>query len=307
MIPIVIKRVGRWAVYSLKTFYSTINPVAATKTYYKQQVGRELDLSEPKALTEKLQWLKFYQYRHNQTVTKCADKYRVREYVAEKGCSEILNELYGVWTKVEDINWDSLPDKFVLKCTHGCGYNIVCEDKKSFDIKDAKEKLSRWMKQRYGKALAELIYDDIEPRIICEKFIETEDGNPLIDYKIFCSYGKPKLVYVITGGHGDQECLDYYTPEWEWIPVNNGTLPNAGCIVKKPDKLEEMFRYAEALAKDFPIVRVDFYCEFGQIIFGELTFLATGGLSIYKPENYDYVFGEMFPIIEKLASPVGHE
>lgn len=276
--------------------YGKVNPVAVTKYYYKQRIGHNLNLDNPKALTEKLHWLKLFKYRNNPLVTKCADKYKVREFIKEKGCSEILNDLYGSWDSPNDIDWDQLPNKFVLKCNHGCGYNIVCKDKNNLNIEKTNKLLRKWLNEKYGSNDCELIYDNIVPKIICEKFIETENDGNLLDYKIFCSYGEPKLIYVITGGHGSRECVDYYTPNWEWIPVNNGTLPNAGDIVEKPKTLNLMLNYARKLSKDFPIVRVDLYSEFGNIIFGELTFLATGGMSIYNPKEYDFIFGDLFPL-----------
>lgn len=272
------------------------NPRVATERLYKKRVGKELNLDNPQTFTEKLQWLKLNRYVHNSLVTMCVDKYRVREYVKSKGYGYILNELYGEWDSVDEIEWERLPKKFVIKCNHGCGYNVICKDINSFDIKKAKGLLNKWIKESYGWENAEMIYSDVKPKIICERFIETEDGGELRDYKIFCSYGIPKLIYVITGGHGKNECLDYYTPKWEWIPVNNGTLPNAGDIVKKPKQLNEMLKIASDLSKDFPIVRVDLYSEYGKIYFGELTFLATGGMSKYSPSIYDEKFGELFPI-----------
>lgn len=292
----ILKRIYSICRAWILTCLSKHNPQKATKMLYKKKVGRDLNLDCPIALTEKLQWLKLNKYYHNKRVTQCIDKYSVREYVSEKGYESILNDLYGVWDSPDQIEWDKLPNKFVLKCNHGCGYNIICTDKSKLDKIKTIKKLSTWMHESYGWVNCELIYSDIKPKIICEKYLESEDGKELRDYKIFCSYGKPKLIYVITGGHGDNECLDYYTTDWKWIPCNNGTLPNAGDIVKKPNQLKEMLAVAAALSEEFPIVRVDLYSEFGKIYFGELTFLATGGMSKYSPNKYDYIFGEMFPI-----------
>lgn len=272
------------------------DPLLATQLLYKKRTGKDLNLDCPKSLTEKLQWLKLNKYWHNALVTQCIDKYAVRKVVTERGYANILNDLYAVWDSVDQIQWDILPAKFVLKCTHGCGFNIVCDDSSHFNRNMAMKSLRKWMNCSYGGANAELLYSDIKPKIICEKYIEADDGGALKDYKIFCSFGVPKLVYVITGGHGHNECLDYYTTEWKWIPVNNGTLPNAGDVVKKPNNLDALLETAAGLAKGFPIVRVDLYSVFGEIIFGELTFLPTGGFSRFNPSKYDYEFGDMFPL-----------
>lgn len=272
------------------------NPKLATQILYRKMLGHRLDLKHPVTMTEKMQWLKLNIYQNNPMITRCIDKYEVRNYIIEKGCSEILNVLYGVWDKFEDIDFQRLPNSFVLKCNHGCGYNLICKDKSSFDYKDAEKKIKRWMSEEYGDVSAEIIYNNINKRIICEKLIESEDGKPLNDYKIFCSYGEPRLIYVVTGGHDDEMCLDYYTTEWEWIPVKNGILPNAQKKTNKPKKLNEMLNYARILSSDFPLVRVDLYCEFGRIYFGELTFLATGGMFRLNPQKYDRIFGDLFPI-----------
>lgn len=286
-----------WSAYKKAwAIYAKVDPIGATKRKYRKVIGKELDLTHPTTLTAKLQWLKLNDYRYNLIVRQCIDKYAVRQFVKGKGCPELLNELYGVWNSVDEIGWNGLPKKFVLKCNHGCGFNLICTNKDTFDIESAKTSLRNWMKTEYGFSTVELIYEGIQKRIICEKFIEPEHNGMLRDYKIFCSYGVPKLIYVISDRSGETENLDYYTPEWEWIPVRNGVLPNAGDVLPRPAKIGDMLSYASILSRDFPIVRVDFYCEYEKIIFGELTFLATGGLIRFDPESYDEYFGSLFPI-----------
>lgn len=281
--------------------FGKVMPETATKVRYRLIIKRKCDLKNPKTMTEKMQWLKLFEYSHNALITRCIDKHRVREYIEEKGCGEILNGLIGVYDDANMIDEKELPEKFVLKCNHGCGYNIICTDKSKFDFSKAKKLLNSWMHERYGADAVELVYNDIQPIITCENYIETENGLPPNDYKIFCSYGVPKLVYVISGGHGKEECLDYYTPDWQWLPVQNGNLPNAGDIHKKPENWDAMLEYARILSEDFPLVRVDLYDEFNTVIFGELTFLATGGTPIYKPAEYDFLFGKMFDISELVS------
>ena len=278
------------------SFYAKHNPRQATISWYKRRMNKEPNLDKPKTLTEKLQYLKLNDYFYNPIVTQCADKYAVREYVKKCGCSEILNELYYVFNSVDEINWSVLPKQFVLKCNHGCGGNILCYDKSTLNINKAKKDLHKWLHNKYGLDHVEFSYENIPPKIVCEKLIKSEDGFPPRDYKIFCSYGEPKLIYTISERREHTECLDYFTPDWEWIPVKNGVLPNAKIRPGKPEKLKEMLEYASKLSKDFPIVRVDLYCEFGQILFGELTFLATGGCFKLTPSEYDDIFGRFFPL-----------
>lgn len=272
------------------------NPRLATIIWYEKRMGRKPDLDFPILLSEKLQYLKITEYYNNPLVRQCADKYAVREYVKELGCGEILNELYSVYEDASQINWGGVPDSFVLKCNHGCGGNIICRDKSKLDTREAARKLDNWMHQEYGLEHVEYSYEGIPRKIICEKVIETEDGQLPRDYKIFCSYGEPKLIYVISDRKEDTENLDYFTPEWEWIPVRNGVLTNAGTTVKKPDNLQDLLKYASKLSEGFPIVRVDLYNEFGKVIFGELTFLPTGGCFKLDPPEYDRIFGDLFPL-----------
>ena len=274
---------------------STLFPTYATKRRYKKCMGYVPDLDNPKTLNEKMQYLKLHDYWKNPLISQCTDKYSVREFVKKKGCAEILNELYHVYDSVEEIDFDALPDVYVLKCNHGSGGNIFCHDKKKLNIEEAKQKLQKWMKDDFGLERAEYSYEGIPRKIICEKFIETEDGKPPKDYKIFCSYGEPKLLFVASDRYEGKTKFDYFTPEWEWIPVKNGH-PNAGPNLPKPERLGDMLEYARKLSSEFPLVRVDLYCEFDQIIFGELTFLHFGGVTPFDPPEYDRKFGDLFPI-----------
>ena len=186
-----------------------------------------------------------------------------------------------------------------MKCNHGCGGNIICRDKESLDKQDTLIKLNKWLHQEYGLEHVEYSYEGIPRKIICEKLIETEDSQLPRDYKIFCTYGVPKLIYVISERKETTENLDYFTPDWEWIPVRNGVLTNAGSKLRKPNNLKDLLEYASKLSKIFPIVRVDFYSEFGKVIFGELTFLPTGGCFKLDPPDYDRKFGDLFPDVRK--------
>lgn len=274
--------------------YAIIAPVQATKSRFKMCLGYKLNLKSPQTLNEKMQYLKLFEYKGNPIVTMCTDKFAVREYVKSKDCEEILNELYGVYDSADEIDWKKLPQRFVLKCNHGSGGNIICYDKESIDYEESKEKLNRWMHSEFGLERVEFSYEGIERKIICEKLIETEDGLPPKDYKFFCSYGEPKLLFVASDRYEGKTKFDYYTPDWQWIDVRNNH-PNAG-PKPRPVMLDKMLEYASKLSKDFPIVRVDLYCENDTIIFGELTFLHFGGVTAFEPKEYDQVFGELFPI-----------
>ena len=204
-------------------------------------------------------------YKNNDIVIRCTDKYEVRNYVKEKGCKEILNELYGVYKDTNEINFEELPNKFALKCTHGCAYNIICKNKQEMNIEKTKKKLKQWMKEKYGWATGELHYTKIEPRIICEKYLCDKDGKMPIDYKIYCFNGKPKCILVCSERE-EKLKLSYYDLKWNRL---NYEKKNWSCkkSIEKPKNLEKMITYAEKLAKGFKFVRVDLYNEDGKIIF----------------------------------------
>lgn len=281
------------------SFVSLLNPTLASKIRYKHYLKKKLNLKDPQTLNEKMMYLKLKVYWNKQFVADRADKYAVREIVTKAGCPEILNDLIGVWDRVEDIDWDVLPEKFAIKCNHGSGYNIICKNKSDFDVDLAKKLLKKWLKERYGVEKVEQgIYSKIKPRVIAERYIDTTDGMPPKDYKFFCSYGEVKFLFVASDRINGQTKFDYYYPDWTWIPVKN-QHPNVG-PVEKPEMLEKMIEYARVLSKDLPLVRVDLYNEGPRILFGELTFTHFGCLNAFDPEEYDLVFGQCFPDVTSL-------
>ena len=210
------------------------------------------------------------------------------------GGGDYLVELYGVYDDAKKINFDELPNSFVLKCNHGSGSVICCEDKSKLDKEEAKRKLNMWLREDYAKTHAELSYVGIKPKIICERYIKTEDGKPPKDYKIFCSYGVPKFLYVASDRYDGQTKFDYYDLEWNWIDVKNDH-PNAGPVLPKPQNFQEMLELASKLSKPFPLVRVDLYNEYNEILFGELTFCHCSGVAAFQPDSYDKYYGDFFP------------
>ena len=276
--------------------FGELCPRTATKILFRKYLGYKLNLKKPVTINEKMQYLKLFVYKNHPLVTKCADKYAVREYVKECGCEEILVPLLGVWEKADDIDFAVLPDKFVLKCNHGSGSNIICKDKGKIDVNETRQKLTRWLGEDFGKQRVEMSYKHINRKIIAETFIETKSGKAPIDYKIFCAYGVPKFI-LVASDRGEQLKFDFFTPNWEWMPATQDNCPNAGAdALMKPNTFNKMLEYAGILSKPFPLVRVDFYNEFDKIYFGELTFLDAGGLSPYQPFEYEKKFGEMIDV-----------
>lgn len=283
-------------------FLTRISPTLNSRVVYWDKMKKRLNLNPPVTLNEKLMWLKLYRYNSSDLVCECCDKVKVRDYIKRKGCEKYLTKAYGVYDNPEDIEWDKLPNTFVVKWNYGSGYNLFCRNKADFDIQEAIHKLKEWqVSGKYWLKYSELQYENMPPKILVEEMIDTADGLPPKDYKIFCSYGKPKLLFVASERINNRTKFDYYYPDWTWIPVKNGH-PNAGDVLDRPKELDEMLTAASKLAGKFPIVRVDFYLEEGRIYFGELTFSHFGCRTPFEPDEYDRIFGDLFPIDKEIAA-----
>lgn len=260
-----------------------ISPKFSCKILFFIRTKKWPNLNKPVTFNEKTTWLKLNNYSDNKLVSTCSDKYEVRKYVEKVGLSSTLNELYGVYDNFNDINFDILPSKFVIKCTHGCAYNIICKNKNKFDKEKAKETIEKWMKEKYGFATTELHYTKIKPRIIIEKYLCDKYDKMPIDYKIYCFNGSAKCVLVCSE-RDDKLKLSYYDVHWKRLNYESKNWSSEKNI-KEPKNLNKMIEYAELLSKNFPFVRVDFYNDNGKIIFGELTFTPACCCAPYYNEN----------------------
>lgn len=265
------------------------------KLQYKISTGRKLDLTDPKRFTEKIQWYKI-NYR-DPLMVKCSDKYLVREYLESKGLENILVPLYGVYNNADEIDFNGLPSSFVLKTTNGSHSNIICKNKNDLDINESRIKLNDWLKAWTGKVGREWAYHHIKPRIICEKYLEKDKNNDLIDYKFFCFNGEPLYLYVITERFLDGGAkLGIFDLEFNQLPYKRVDISKLTKKVEKPKKFDEMIQIARTLSEDFPHVRVDLYNIDGKIYFGELTFYNGSGYKGYKPDEFDFIVGEKFEL-----------
>jgi hypothetical protein len=241
---------------------------------------KTINLTHPRKLNEKILWTEYN--TDGQMRTRLTDKYEVRKFVEQKGYKETLVPLLGVYDKAEEIPFDELPEKFVLKATHGCDMNYLCTDKKQLDQKEQRElrKMIRfWLSFHMAYMALETHYRDIRRRIICEKYIEAESGLP--DYKFHCSNGKVRFI-LVCNQKGAKRYKNVFDRDWKELDVVEGTEVDPE-PVKRPDKLEEMIQMAEKLAEGIPFVRVDLYQADGKIYFGEMTFTpATGVLFHFK-------------------------
>lgn len=280
-----------------KRLYSNEEYIMKT---FKGAFGKYPDLKNPRTYPEKLQWMKLYY--NDPLYARCADKYLVREYVESKGLGHILNEMYGVYESPEEIDLSALPDKFVIKATHGCKWNFICRDKAAEAAiwKDNKLLFGQWLREDYSVVSRELHYTYIRPRLIAEKFIEDDKSVDLTDYKIFCFHGEPKLVQVVRD-RVSGNTRNYYDPEWNPLPIRHADHDAAPEVEAKPDNLEEMMDVARKLSEDFTHVRVDLYNINGKIYFGELTMTSAGGWAKLEPEWVGQWMGDMWRL--PLGSP----
>lgn len=257
------------------------------KIKYWLKTGKKLDLSNPRTFNEKLQWLKLYD--RNPKYKDLVDKCKVRSYISKTIGSKYLIPLIGVYNSFEEINFDKLPNEFVLKPNHTSGNIFICRDKSKIYYNDLKKKVNKWLKKDYYWFHREWCYKNIMHKIICEKYMVDESGEGLKDYKFFCFNGEVKAMFVATNRFVDTR-FDFFDLDFNHLPFMQH-YPNANIIIKKPKGFEEMIRLAKILSKDIPHIRVDFYDINSNVYFGELTFFHFSGFEKFEPEKYDEIFG----------------
>ena len=269
----------------------------------KNRAGYKIDWKNPKMFNEKLAWLKLY--HHDPLITVCADKYKVREFVKDKVGEKHLVPLLGVWERPEDINFDKLPDKFVLKVNWGWNQNIIVKNKADLDIETARKTLGEWLKpwnNNFWKKL-EWSYKNIESRIIAEEYIEKLDTG-LLCYKVFCFNGEPKFFQVVYDDKEEHSTVDYFDLNWKKLPFEQ-VYPNSSHPCESPKNLDKMLEIATVLSEPFPFVRVDLYEIDNEVLFSELTFFSHGGDAPFKPAKWDRLLGDMLTLPkEKLNDEV---
>lgn len=258
---------------------------------YMERMGKMPNLKAPVAYTEKVNSQKIKMA--NEKCTMLADKYLVKNYIKETIGEQYVVPLLGVWDRAEEINYDLLPPKFVLKTNHASGRNILVKNKEDLDIVETNEKLNRWLDENYGYNGFALQYRDIKPKIICEEYL---DGlaETVYDYQFLCFNGEPKLVWCINGSHRAGCRASFYDFDWNMQPFSFG-YPKDDKLAPKPLKLDEMLEISRKLSKGFEHVRVDLYeMPDGRVLFGEMTFQTWGGFRRFYPPEYDYMLGELF-------------
>lgn len=272
---------------------SPLSPGLTSRILYWRKFKRPLDLRSPKTLNEKIMWLKLNAYGCDPLVAQCADKWRVRDYVESAGWGSVLNQIYGVWDSVDQIPWDALPNSFVLKCNHGCGYNIICPQKDMLDIKRSAQRIDKWIHTDFWRYYAEVQYRNIPKRILCEKYLGGEHSLPR-DYKVYCFNGCPLYILVCDGRGMQQPRFYFFDADWRFCPITqDGLEAPEHFTVAKPKNFSQMLACATDLSAPFPFVRADFYEVNGKLVFGELTFTPAGGLDTRRLLETDIMFGNL--------------
>lgn len=284
----------------LKRFIKKICRYLPDSTYlrlkYLFHMKKFLNLRNPKTFNEKLQWLKLHD--RNPEYTRMVDKYEVREYIADKIGEEYLIPLLGVWNRAEDIDFDSLPDQFVLKCNHNSGTGMcICKDKKSLDIESVRESLNRGLREEYFYEGREWPYKNVKPRIIAEKYMVDESGIELKDYKFLCFNGKAKFIEYHAGRFSGNHTQDFYDLDW-----NKTTMSQENSMsdftVEKPMMFDKMLELTNILAEGIRHVRIDWYNINGKIYFGEITFFDSSGLTPFDKEEDNLYLGSLINLKE---------
>lgn len=264
---------------SVKRVLTFISPKLGTSLNYKYSTGQWLDWNNPQDINAKINILKVTEYYNNPVVTKCIDKYLIREYLKEKGLEELCPKLYGVYEKADEIDWNGLPNQFAVKCNHACGTNIIVDDKSKLDFEAAKKQLDKWMKMDYWRE-GEIQYKYIKKKIIIEEYLGA--GEELKTYKFFCFNGEPKVLYISLD---EDRFIDYYDMDFNKLPYSLPEHEHYPKTISKPENFDKMIEISKKLSKDFPFVRVDLYDSNGKIYISELTFVPTGGFMKIDPPN----------------------
>jgi hypothetical protein len=298
-------------VRSSPVIYKHVSDKVFIEWLYRAVFQKKIDWDTPQTINEKLQWIKLYD--HNPQYTKMVDKYAAKQYVADMIGEQYVIPTLGVWNHFDEIDFDQLPNQFVLKCTHDSGSVVICKDKSKLDKKTAKEKIEKSLKSNYYWLGREWPYKNVPPRIIAEQYMqddELSDCKPLnyefglmektekglTDYKFYCFNGKAKIVMIASNRFSaKQTTFDYYDRKFNHLPFQWGN-PSSNVLQKKPNRLDEMFAIAEHLANNIPEVRVDLYLTNNHIYFGEFTFFDGSGFDLIEPNEWDYKIGELLQL-----------
>jgi hypothetical protein len=277
-------------VLPLRRLARILPDAAYLRLLYLKSHGRWPDLRRPRTFDEKMQWYKLH--CRDPRMTVLSDKHAVRGWLQAAGHGRLLNDLLGVYDRPEEIDPAALPERFVIKATHGSDMNLICRDKGALDWDAARSAMRRWLRRDYYDSGRQWCYKGIPRRLICERYLENAEHGELLDYKFYCYGGRPDTVWVCSGRHSGRLGYNVYDMEWNRIPVFKGK-PGSGLDIRRPDGFAAMVETARALCGDFPFVRVDLYWVEGRMIFGEFTFYPDSGIVPFSPDCFNVAFGDL--------------
>lgn len=260
------------------------------KLKYRLIFGKKLDLKNPKNYNEKMQWLKLYDRKD--IYTTMVDKFEAKKYVSKIIGKEAIIPTIGIYNKFEDIDFTKLPDKFVIKCTHDSGGIVICKNKKELNIDETKKIINKYLKRKYYYIHREWPYKNVKPRILIEEYLEDKKSKSMLDYKLFCFNGKPKIMYISDGSHTENQHIAFFDMNYNYLDIKRKDYGEFKTLPKKPKNFSLMKEFAHKLSAGIPHLRVDFYEINGKLFFGELTFTTCSGYLPFKDEKWNEIIGE---------------
>ncbi|MFW5800371.1 MAG: ATP-grasp fold amidoligase family protein [Spirochaetota bacterium] len=281
--------------FKKRWFYRLLTDKKYIKMMYRQKTGKKLNLNQPETFNEKLQWLKLYD--RQKTYTDLVDKYRVREYIKNMIGEKYLIPLYGVYDKYEDIDFNILPEKFVIKPNHSSGDIFICKDKNNIDHDLLRKRIKKWMKKNHYWVGREWVYKSINPKLIVEKYMTDESNYELKDYKFHCFDGEPRIIEV----DFDRYTLhkrNFYNKEWKLLDFTIRYPNDTSKKITKPSNLSLMLEISRKLSQGIPYVRIDLYSAYDKVFFGEITFYHASGYQKITPTTMDYYLGDLINLPE---------
>lgn len=293
IIRLITNPVARFRLFSRCGLLNWMSDKKYIEKDYYLRIRKELDLDNPKTFNEKMQWLKLHDRKD--IYTTMVDKYEAKKYVAKIIGEEYIIPTLGVYDKFDEIDFDRLPDQFVIKCTHDSGGIVICKDKTKFNKKFARKKINKALRRNYYYAHREWPYKNVKPRIVVEEYMEDYDAKELIDYKVMCFNGKAKMVFTCTERFGDGLKVTFFDLNWEKLPFTRH-YPASEKIIRRPKNFGKMIELSEKMSSGIPFVRMDWYEINSKLYFGEYTFYPGSGFEEFDPESWDKKLGNLIDL-----------
>ena len=284
----------RFVILSKFGFYKNVDDKKYLEKMFNGMMNERLNLDNPKTFNEKLQWLKLFDRKDE--YIKMVDKYEAKKYISDSIGNQYIVPTIGIYNKFDDINFNNLPNKFVIKCTHDSGGIVICKDKSKLDIKKAKKKIDRCMSKNFFYYGREWPYKNIKPRIMIEKFLEDENQLEIFDYKFFCFNGKVEYLYVSSGSHSSKQKIQFFDKNFTPVNCTRKDYATFDVIPKRPKNFDKMIQLSEFFSDNIEHIRIDFYEINGKLYFGEFTFYTGSGYIPFESKEWDLKLGSLIDL-----------